>query len=656
MATDGDRTIVVFNVGPDSGEAAIYAQFLERDGTPAFRHPRLLVEPAFDLRLIDVVWSGGTYVVFYVGYRNGETSELRALIVNRKGDVLGPPRVVPLRFVPDHVIARGDEIVLSSSWWLVRMRSDITITDQISLRPLRLTSGPALAFGPDAVAVFSAEREGITLRKLRGSRLSAPVAVTARTVAGTYGNGAEVVWTGSEYVGAWTDCGYPHSCLVWMTRFDANGRELDEPRWIGTVDEVYRANGAGLTLHVVGENTVFVLMEGGFSPNRRVVGRRFRAGVEVQPEMTRIDAPPVATVVGPQGLLFAVDARLRLGILRTYDPFPARLDVRPFIVTAADEELWSAAGTATHAAVLRRRATGELVSKFVVTVMTHDGTAVYEHEVDGWLASLATDGRDFYLLWAHPNEYYEPDDGVWLQKIAPGTTPVRAVDPAHIFTAGLVRHNDTLLVTWHDYEHGYLRVFDGTGFSPPAVISDQPCGDWRPHFVAAGDELLLLTYDGFPNRWRATPIAPTGQALGKPLPLYDGRPRCAWNGLAVGCLFEPEDDDGWTFALRDAAGTFRETATVLGQEGFWRDVPSVRAMGDRYLILRMTAEGEHLVVVHPDGQLADKIKLRDAEGPYETGILVPLNGREVLVFYNRNLYTRPHVAVRRVFARPIAID
>jgi len=628
-ATDGERTLVVFAAGPGS---TLYAQLLDRDGQPLLQHPRRIAEPD-DFRNVRTVWSGGRWVVFYNGV---------ALVLSRDGRALGLPRPVDSYVDTQAVVAREDEIVLVSRTAVTRLRSDTTLIQEIALPPT--TSRRAVAAGPRGIAIFTADRGGITLQRLDRSTLSPPVEVTPRRVLGEFPNGGELVWTGSEYVGVWSDCGYPRSCTAWMTRFDERGRALGEPREVGELDVTVRN---GLTLTSLGDNTVFVTMESG-STIARGVGRRFRAGQEVQ-STSIFPHPPLAASVNAHGVLHVVNAEMLVSVLPVHAPFPVLPEQRTMLFSPADERAWTTASTDTHAAVLRRRAVGGQPLKFVASVMTHDLAPVHELEVAAENASMVSDGRDFWLLWTAPESVYAAR--LWLQKIAPGTTPVEIGDrPAFYWWIRFARFKDSFLILWHDGRSKvWLREWNADGLQPPVLMNEQPADGWRPQVVPAGDDLLYLWQEG--RRWRSRKITSAGQTAGAEdvLPYAADAPSCAWNGFAVGCSFETSD--GYYFTLRDAAGVFRETARIDDPEIAWS--ASVKAVGERYAMLRIVGLDTRLFLFGRDGKLLERLDLENAGYPAS---LLPLAGARAWLFYTRFLYTPPAFNVRSMFARELTLD
>ena len=647
MATDGDRTLLAFGANPN-GAVGLYTQFLDRDGHPA-GDPQLLDGPGTRV-VVGAVWSGGRYVVFFW---DRDELLLFAAFVNANGHSYGTPRAIARMNPPQSIVVRGDEIVLATSDSLVRLRSDATVIQKIALP---YVYARALAAGPRSIGVLSLDKEAITLRTLDRSSLSPPVSVTPRTILGGYATRSALAWTGSEYVAVWSDCFNGTTCTAWMTRFDERGRSLGETREIGEVREP--TYGHGLTLTALGDNTIFVTIDGGTYPNFRTIGRRFRAGIEVQDEISVIPAPPMAVSLNAHGQLFMVNSELFLSALPAHGVFPFRPELRPVVISPVHEQLWSAASTPTQVAVLRSRSIGGEPLKVIASVMTHDGALVYELEVDGWTASIASNGRDFYLLWSDENKSYLSDDELFVQRVAPGTAPVPVTEPGWYARLGLARHNSSIVITWHDGKHAYMRTIDDSGLQPGrALLGDPNINVWTPHFVSAGDELLLMWYES--PWWQSKTITSGGWSVGEPVALsYEfGRPRCAWNGIAVGCTFESRYDLGYTFALRDSSGKFHVTTRINKPNPFvdFSALPSVRAMGDRYVVLRLTDEGHFVTVFDRNGKIADVLELRESGSPRESGVLVPLTDDKAIAFYARDLYTPPFIATQRVFGRVIEI-
>ena len=646
MATDGDSTLVVFDPWAYAGSKALYTQRIDRDGKAA-GDARLLAGPG-SLSLKGIVWTGDRYLVFFWDYT---PNRLFAAFVSANGNPFGTPRELPSMYDIENIATRGDEIVIATRSSLVRLRSDATVIQRIS-RPY--VESRVVATGPRAIGVLDVDKGGITLRKLDRSSLSAPVAVTQRKILGQLARGSDMVWTGSEYVAVWGDCAQYSICTVWMARFDHSGRSLGETREIGDLRTATLER--GITLTSLGDNTVFVTMDNGSDDEPRAVGRRFRAGVEVQSDVSVIADAPVAVAANAHGSLLVVNAEMLLAALPANGVFPYRIELQPFVPGVPEEILWTATSTPTHVAIVRRRVNAGRPATWVASVLTHDGALVHELEVEGWLATVASNGRDFYLLWGDSKNRFKLDDVLSLQRLAPGTTPIQVNDAGWFGWHGLARHNDSIIVWWNDDKRSRMHILDDTGLQPASVIRDRDVDNFTPYFVSAGDDLFMMWGN---DLWQSQKINTSGQAIGRPdvLPYNAGRPRCAWNGIAVGCTFESRVDEGYMFALRDSAGVFRVTTheTRPHEEGA-SALPSVRAMRGRYVMLRMTNEGHHVVVFDRDGQIAEQLTFREAGDPFDSGVLVPLDDERAIAFYERNLYTPPFIAAQSVVGRVIKIQ
>jgi hypothetical protein len=645
LATDGDRTLVAFFSQFDWTVGAVYVLLVDRDGH-ADGAPRLLTTVSnADAVALTAVWVNGTYVLFCsVGRTSNYSTEV--LRLSAGGDLLGNA-ILPEGTYIENAAIRGDEIlaIVSRGRWsnardILRMSADLANVERIPLPTRSSHTNRAIAVTPYGTAIFTTDSDGADLRMLDGSRLSEPVNSGRLSKLWSGAGAAKLVWTGHEYVAAWTDCSSTSwDCSAAMARFDREGRYLDG-RFLGIARGFPQP---AISVERIDAETVFVA----WSVERVSYGQRFRAGQPLDPKPVRVGNGDVGALSTVHGLTI-VDATVRLArVVPSMAPLPEKLTAAPLFTGAADEVVVDVASTAEHVALLRRRGRA---SQLVASVVTRDGRTVYETELDGrHYGTIASDGRDFYAAWL-PFPWWT-DRQVVMQKLAPGAARTRllARTKGRVLAdqLRLVYHAGRLVLLWKDEAEFHLQNVDAAGAESVRVNLRAP----EISAVYPGsDELLAYGwYRSGPVFWRIPRRGWAAEPDPEPVPKELGYPRCAWAGTQLGCVFRTYSSR--LFTLRDAAGVPRITSTFSSAS---YDQPAIAAAGDRFVVL--THEGPTRVVTLFDalGVPRDRVPF-DAAPASGYDFLVPLDDEHMLAVCSRPDPAPPYYAARRWVARLVEI-
>jgi hypothetical protein len=621
LAGDGDETLVLLpGTGGGWNDVPLFAMRLDREGRPLGSVLQLVPENG-PIRIwwpnVRAAFLDGVYVVFYF-----DGLALRALRVSREGTLLDDRLIDEVFGWSTFELAVGDrEVALFGARRVVRLRRDLTpiaVTELGSVPESAAAGifGYALAYAvPPAVSVRLFD--GKTVREL--IRL------------GGNGNGSvEVVWTGTEYVVAWTDCSFK-TCSLTLTRFDAAMQRLGEPVTVAK-------DGAFRTLTVLGDNVVALT----WSEPGGAVLQRFRAGVAVDPKPIRLSSTPAAAATNGHGLLILADSLGSVSASPAFGAVPAPFS--QLFRSAANEQIVAAGGSATEIGlIVRQSRPGE--STAIERLYRHDGQMIRER-----------------VLTTNPSDYAFASDGTQL-----------AVLSADMYSRSSFRNLSTgqgtafggstdLTLAW---ANGAYHTWAGSRvirISPEGVI--QPvCVAKTPHMAGAaavlaggGGELLRVTAYTSLQVLRFANGCPGGAVLSTPLPFeVRDRPAVSWNGEQWGALLS--DFAGRLhFATAPAGGAFTLVRRDVVQ-GKVHSISLAPAAGG-WMALAVVDTTVQVVLIDSFGTVSAPLTLADTVDMFTASkpvALVPLAGG-AMAYYTRNIHEPPYFGVHRVFARAIAVE
>ena len=609
MATNGDEVLLVW-----IARGSLYAQRLDRSGSPATPLPTLLVRgprlpPMGGLR---VLHAGGLYTIFVHANVEGKWASW-AFRVTRELEIVDA-RIVTFDPIND-VVYDGDEYVLATGRNVFRLRDDFSVIEM-----LPNFYGSVLAPSPHGALLITAAAPDITARMIDDS-------VPVRIASAFWIDAVRAMWTGTQFLVVWTDCPYTKA-LILDENLVARGAPVTLDDTLCTWDNI--------EIVKVAEDDVIVTWQSGESTR----AQRLRGGV---PSDSKLPLGSfVKTLYSPHGLLFTVDNQLNV---RAFVPgttqSPSTLPVRATPLAAAEESVLAVAASATEAAIARHRNDGTNI----VSIVDRDGRPLRDVPIpSGDSVSLAHDGTSFYALVSDDLESR-------FQKVASGASavrlPVRA-DPALVWAGSgfyILQSKYSDFTGFIQYRSRFLWL------TREGVVELPPCENWEfpttagePVVVRAGEEITVAI--GF-YLARIRGKCQTGPVVNVKIPYAW---RAAWqNGT-------------WAWILTD--GSTLDLATAddpLSTPSLHRSAHNVRIWHKVYDLVPF---GGHWLVVYGDQTL--RASVHNAAGALvgtsvlANGIegrpfLVPMGDR-VLAVYRRQIYDPPYLGVHRVMVAPVTLE
>jgi hypothetical protein len=650
MGTDGDDVLVVYS-GPPANAQSLYALRFHRSGRLLTPQPLLLmagVEGASVDANVEprVVWFEGHYVVFFA-VRDLKIHVLRLTVAGEvvsRGVVPG----VTLRSGGFDVATDGRELVLVTSGdSLLRLGSGLQVTGTTALSSgAGKTPRRSIAFGDGRFAIVTAGADFVTAQFLAGGVLTPETRVGPAN--GDEDGMSRVVWTGTTFVSAWSDC-VNNTCDVFWCALTPQGQAAGPLRAIDHVrDDGWTSTDSGLTLTALDEETVFLTWESAQGASTR--GRRLRVSGAAVGSAVAVGTTPVGTFRTNHGALAVFDAQLRMALFDAPAAFLADpLPLAPAILALPQESLFAAAASATAIATVRRSSRGPRYTSGVIGISSFDGRTLRDIPIDVVDAEIATDGSDFFAL-------YEDRDGVVWFRRASAEGPVRFARDERTYghNPNLVWTGASLLATWYEGESTWIAPLDrdGNRLEPAAELIRE--GGVLQLMARQGRTLCVVTPA---NRSRLIELDSRGRVLGPEvaLPFYASEMALATDGVTDAYVGVPE------YAIRDLAVAFRPIdGAFVRAPG--RPLPPEHRFPS-YPAAAVTRAG--FVVAYSPWAAPSYVTLLDRHGaPVESMVLAGGTVRRIvfieqspdllLAVYERGAPEAPYAGVSRVFARFIS--
>jgi hypothetical protein len=629
LATDGDELLFVW-----SGRGSIYAQRLDRQGKPLTPLPTLLFpgrqSNGGGVTNMYAVWAGGFYHIFFSVEEDWSWS-LRVMRVTRDAELVDVRVLAPGASASDVAVV-NDEIIVAGYRTLWRLRPDLSvIATEVLERSAPHTIARAadgglllLAGGPPAVTARRLDRDGGTVR-IGTATSSDPL---------------RILWTGTEYLAAWSSCEWG-GCGTTLLRLDARLVPKGDPKVIGG-GNCYSCD-IGLTS--LGDETVLVTWQATTANGSHAThAKRVRAGV-VLDEKDLVFGPQAATVRTPQGLLVLADSTPQVHVISP--AFTAERTAAPR--AAAEETVAAVASSPSGFAVVRRRAAGAEMQN-IATILDDEGNVRREVRLPpGSNVALASFGRDFYAL---VTDSWSPAS--WFQKVEEGAPAVRLpqqVLPLLVWTG---RDFLTLQAGW--YEEGeYQAKTRVLWLDRNGAPKDVPCGDvvlpgasWDVRVFSGGGETFVVTPQAMLRLRGRCPRA-------EPAPPLPEQARVAWQAGVWAALVPGGAnftfDIGFASDVPSLPGARRRI--FAGRDYVYGK--SIAPLDGNWLVALNTAgRGISLLVVDGHGGVIGTGTL--AKNVTDAPVFAPLAGGRLLAVYARQVYEPPYLGVSRVVVAPVTTE
>jgi hypothetical protein len=626
LATDGDEVLMVW-----TGRGTMYAQRLDRDGHRAAPLPVVLVPGSPNVRAPhpeSLLYAGGVYCLFF-----NQPDGTAVMRLSRDAEVLD---VRVLDSAKMHHLARaGEEILLSTTRGVLRLREDLSV---IAETPMPSGAGEQIVPSPHGTLMLSARVPAITARYLDGSG-AVRIASVDRYPS------ARMVWSGSEYIVAWSGCGPESysSCGMWVVTLDEQLR----PHALPTKIDDNVCTGCAVDLIPLGGGRAYVTWQKGEET----------LGLPLQKDVTFGYAPArfgrsARVLITSQGRLMAAEAALNV---RVVAPFvgSGKAPLTATVQAAVEETLAATAVSATEAAVVRQRVVDGKPTN-VVTIVDHDGRVLRDVRIgNGTYVALGHDGQDFYAL---VNDTFEST----FQKVAEGAPvvklPFRPVSVLPWVGSGFVLFQSG----WRDFTGTQQNRTRLLWLDRAGQLSFPPCPHWEiddpvssPTVVDTGVETVLVA----PGYIRGTVLRFAGGCVAGPpleyLPHLTNITAVAWQNGTWALLNDDRlIDVAFSSDVASGAGPWHR---VLASRNFYSQGDQTLApIGGQWLVGYRDTDRLHLVLVGAAGNvLATGLA---AEGVAQGPKLVPLPSGRVLAVYRRHVHEPPYAGVLRVVVAPLMLE
>lgn len=623
LASNGDEIMLVW-----TSRGSLYAQRLQRDGTLATPFPTLLLpgtenRPAVELT--GAVHAGGLYVLFMNG--GGQS---RAMRITRDAEVVDV-RVLPAKV--GEATKAGNEIFLRTATGFLRLREDLSVAGELA------AGNGSLVVSPQGLLLLTTENAAFTARYLDGSH-SVRIAATSGMVM----RSARLVWTGTDFIAAWTACHSWGSCDVSLTRLDAQLQPRMQPV------KMERCNGCEVTdlLRLDGER-VFLIRN-----DDRTAGRLLGQAGALDGDSVDLGEDAATMHLGGD-MLLSVDTDLNVRLFpafRTSAPAPVAT-----VQTAVDETVVTVASSAGEAAVVRKRVLGG-ETRHLVSILDAEGRTLREVAIPaGDDTTLAHDGQHFYALVSNTWESF-------FVKVESGATPVKL--SIRTVPGGLFWLGDRFVVL----ESGFV---DFTGRTAEKT---------RPLALDRSGALALLdcAIPEIDHRMRPVTVVDTGDTIlvlepryifGTVLRFRDGCPaglpenvptlaatelRVAWRNGNWAVFSQDTARRRYIAALSDDLTAYLGPWRDAGRIGTWygSGQTAIAPLGDGWVAAYVTDNRLYTSVLNAAGYaVSSGVDLGSATGrPH----LVPLSGDRVLAVHHRQIHEPPYFGARRVVVAPLTLE
>lgn len=646
FATDGDRVLIAYPAGRINWRKSAFAVLVDREGRPLTPSP-LSLAPAgkWSVTATPAVWAGGRYVVFF-GAGEGV---INAVQVTGDGEMTDRIAFRDLTTeLPLVAASDGETIVVATRTKLLLFPADLS--SSAVLTHAKSSVGVAVAFGGGRFAIVTVEQFRVTVRFLEGGTLTEPVVLSAANV--TRGR-AEVAWNGAAFVAGWTECG-EKDCLSWLAPLARDGTAAALPRAVAREGRPYVAEGYGLTLAALDEETVFVALGGDL---QKAQGRRFRDGTPLDEQWTDVGLGPVAAFRTAQGALMTADASVRVSLTdaAAVAPMPAAMPLTPAVRTTTDDKVIAAAASPSAIAILRGTSRAAYhQGDASITVMTRGGALLHELPVDAVSGALASDGRELFALLV--DRQYR----LVFSRVAPGANPVRLSTGSYPASTSLVWTGESFLAVWRDRDGIRMQriAADGTAIGNLRTFGSGVVD--APRLTMSDGGLRLAWYDGKMG-YQVVRLAADGSTIGVPEPLP--AVNVVSNGRTDAALLRGDSsarDASLRITVRHDGGAFSPGLPLVTWNGWTAENDVADAvlapLASGFLVAYEWWSGTrtelHAVRVDQRGlPVAEVVFDGGSRVSFDDLLLVPLSGDHVLAVYDRVEESAPHHGVARTYAR-----
>ncbi|HEX8172642.1 MAG TPA: hypothetical protein VF824_19050 [Thermoanaerobaculia bacterium] len=634
IASDGVELFVVYQ----NDRGGVFAQRLRADGTPLTELPVVLVASGAG-NIISAQWVGDAYAVVLAPR---ESTPLRVLLFSRDGAPLGE-RTLTEPLLAREIAWNFDEFAALGEESISTVRRDGTV--QATLPLPRVTAGAdrAVTFNRGRYAILTAERSGVTVRFYNGRQVSEPIVLAPALRDFQSRNDAAIIWSGSEYVAVWNDCGAQPPCLTEMARLAWNGTLLAPPQSLGRFTE--------LDLTAIGDNTVLLTYDYSDRGATRAAGRRYRAGVLLDEERLELGDFEAEGFHTAGGETVTVDRSLLFAAIpaggRPSQPL-ARI-----ARSAAWELAVTAAASETELVVVRNHLRGG--SSYEVSVVDADGHITREFPLGDALywQSLASDGREVFRL-----ERDSPARLVRFGRVAPDA-PMKTLALGGAALDAFVWNGAAFVTLWVQPLRTELVDREGAPLGrcelPPLNASDL-------QLVRSGDE-TWLAFDAGLDKLLLQQLDARGCASGPALVSTHSSETiygvsAAANGGTIGMLYRDFNDRRQhpiRFAYRPPGGSIVLSPTIFPQElHHYASTSILSAIGERhFIILTATYRAMVATLIDLEGHIESSVTLAgDTSGP---ATVVRFGRDRVAVVYARPYDEPPFFGLDRVTVKMLTI-
>lgn len=616
MATDGDEVLLVW-----IGRWSLYGQRLDREGRAVTAFPSLLVRGnSFSpVSGVQVVFTNGMYTLFH-NRLEGSKWATWATRVTRELEVVDERKIFAEGM--NRVGQRGDELVVLTTSAVVRLDDSLEVLEtQKRLETYEIVPSPR------GTLLIAATAPAITARMLDDS-------IAVRIASADAVRDLRALWTGTEYVLAWSDC--HGSC---RTRLLVLDERLAAKSSIVDLDQG-GCSTCRIGLAQTAEDDVIVTWQRGDNTRAQRVLRgspAYATPAYLGDFMTAF--------YSAHGLLLTVDRKLNV---RAFAPgqvsAPSALPVVATPRAANEESILAVATGRDEVAVARHRNDGSNA----VSILDRDGRTLREIDLGfGDRVTLAHDGNDFYAL-------VTGFGGASFQKVAAGASPVIlpfAPDPALVWAESgfyILQSNFTDFTGRPQYRTRFLWLTkEGKVEPPPCENWDFPSSASYPPVVIDTGEETVIAFGRHLARIRGK--CPTGPPVPAPDLPYSWR--AAWqNGTFAWVLTGGYKVDlALTGDPAAAPSLHRSDASATVYESNH----DVSVIDGRWLVAYVDRDTLRTAVHDAHGALIGTAVV--AEAVNGRPFLAPLGDR-VLAIYRRQVYEGPYLGVHRVFATPLNLE